>query len=74
MVWVAFSSHGKSDLVILHGRQRSKNYINTLKNHLLPFVNRFHEENCIFQHDNAPIHTAKKTKKELRLNIISFKR
>jgi transposase len=75
MVWAAFSRHGKSDLVILNGRQRSENYINTLKNHLLPFVNRFHDENCIFQHDNAPIHTAKKTKKwleEQKIDVIQW--
>lgn len=75
MVWAAFCRHGKSDLVILNGKQRSDNYIGTLNNHLLPFSDRFYKQNYIFQHDNASIHTSKKTKKwleEQKIDVLEW--
>ena len=38
-------------------------YINVLETHLAPFIKSLDGETHIFQEDNAPIHTAKKTTK-----------
>ena len=40
---------------------KAADYIQLLKNSLLPFLHRFSEGEKIFQHDNAPIHTNKQT-------------
>ena len=44
MAWAAFCKHGKSDLVILKGTQRSENYKETLNNNFLTFASRFSKE------------------------------
>ncbi|GMF81232.1 unnamed protein product [Phytophthora fragariaefolia] len=38
MVWAAFSSRGKSPLVVLTGRQNSDDYVYTVSEYLLPFA------------------------------------
>ncbi|GBL79290.1 hypothetical protein AVEN_92503-1 [Araneus ventricosus] len=38
MVWAAFSFNGQVGLAFLDGRQNSPKYIETLKNHLMPFA------------------------------------
>ncbi|GMF55798.1 unnamed protein product [Phytophthora fragariaefolia] len=38
MVWAAFSSRGKSPLVVLTGRQNSDDYVYTASEYLLPFA------------------------------------
>ncbi|GBM13170.1 hypothetical protein AVEN_64374-1 [Araneus ventricosus] len=38
MVWAAFGFNGKVGLAILDGRKNSPKYIETLENHLMPFV------------------------------------
>jgi len=52
-------------LVRLKGRQVAVNYIEVLKNNLLPFLGGLRrKKRFIFQKDNAPIHTAKKQQLE----------
>jgi transposase len=42
MVWGAFYANGKTELVILDGKQDSEKYILTLSEHLLPFIDRIY--------------------------------
>lgn len=62
MVWGAFCAEGKSELVILEGSQDSERYIYTLSEYLLPFLDRVYGRECIFQQDNASIHSSRATK------------
>ncbi|KAG6583105.1 Transposase [Phytophthora cinnamomi] len=57
---------GKSELVILEGNQSSERYIYTLSEYLLPFIDRVYGRECVFQHDNASIHTSGATKEFLK--------
>ncbi|KAH9166531.1 hypothetical protein AeNC1_018319, partial [Aphanomyces euteiches] len=59
MVWGAFSSKGKSELVFLEGKQDSDAYIETLSSSMLPFAHSLHGNEFRFQQDNASIHTAR---------------
>lgn len=62
MVWGAFGFNGQTSLAILSGKQTSRNYQETLKNNLLPFCDIIGGPDCIFQQDNASIHTSISTK------------
>ncbi|KAG6616947.1 Transposase [Phytophthora cinnamomi] len=66
MVWAAFCAGGKSELVILEGNQNSERYIYTLSEYLLPFIDRVYGRECVFQQDNASIHTSWATKEFLK--------
>jgi transposase len=66
MVWGSFSAKGVSQLAILDGRQDAERYVYTLSEYMLPFAHRHYGTEFIFQHDNAPIHTAKVTKEFLQ--------
>lgn len=66
MVWGAFCAQGKSELVILEGTQDSERYISTLSEHLLPYIDRIYGRDCVFQHDNASIHSSGATKAFLK--------
>ena len=75
MVWGAFCERGKSDLVILNGRQTAQHYIKTLAKQLVTFSTKFYHQNYIFQQYNASIHTAKKTKtwfNEQKIEVIDW--
>ncbi|GMF25518.1 unnamed protein product [Phytophthora fragariaefolia] len=62
MVWAAFSSRGKSPLVVLTGRQNSDDYVYTVSEYLLPFAHLDYGVDYIYQQDNACIHTSKRTR------------
>ncbi|KAG3247625.1 hypothetical protein PI124_g7690 [Phytophthora idaei] len=62
MVWGAFCAGGKSELVISERTQNSECYVYTLSEHLLPFIDGIHGRDCIFQQDNASIHSSRATK------------
>jgi transposase len=62
MVWGAFHANGKSELVFLEGNQCADDYVQTLKDHLLPVIRHQIRRGAIFQQDNASIHTASTTK------------
>ncbi|POM63542.1 transposable element Tc3 Transposase [Phytophthora palmivora] len=75
MVWGAFCAQGKSELVILEGTQDSERYIYSLSEHLLPYIDRIYGRDCIFQHDNASIHSSTATKAFLdEENMMTMKR
>ena len=63
MIWGAFCAEGKPDLVILEGTQDADAYVWTLSEHLLPFIDGVYGRDCIFQQDNASIHSAQTTKR-----------
>ena len=62
MVWGAFCKHGKPDLVLLDGTQDAEAYVYTLSENLLPFIDHVYGRDCIFQQDNASIHSSQVTK------------
>ena len=61
MVWGCFTRFGVGPLVRLEGRITAVDYIDVLDTHLTSFIESLGEESYLFQEDNAPIHTAKKT-------------
>ncbi|GMF12663.1 unnamed protein product [Phytophthora lilii] len=61
MVWVAFSAHGKTPLVVLTRRQNSDDYVFTVSEFLLPFAHLNYGTDFVYQQDNASIHVAKRT-------------
>ena len=65
MVWGAFSSFGKSNIVILDGRLSSTKYIEILRDNLLPLMDHYPRHTMLYQQDNCPVHTAKATKQWL---------
>jgi hypothetical protein len=75
MVWAAFSSKGKSELVVLVGRQNSDDYVYTVSEYLLPFA---HLNYCIrftYQQDNTRMHTSARTKdffSEHAINVMNW--
>src|SRR6185369_6679926 len=60
MVWGCFSGKGLGPLVRVDGKMNRFDYIQILETHLLSLINRdFSRRGYLFQHDNAPVHTAK---------------
>ncbi|OWZ20903.1 Transposase [Phytophthora megakarya] len=71
IVWEAFGVKGKSELVVLKGRQNSLSYIYTISEHLLPFAHRNYGTDFVFMQDNASIHASDETKSDTRLTARS---
>lgn len=72
MIWGAFSFYGRSQAVILTGKQNAEDYCAVLDKALHPLMAEHVRGNrgVLFQQDNAPIHTATVTRDWLRLNFI----
>ncbi|KAF2360977.1 hypothetical protein FHG87_008270 [Trinorchestia longiramus] len=49
MIWGAFSTFGKAELLVMEGTQNSLRYIIVLKESLVPFLNDERNNNTIFQ-------------------------
>lgn len=59
MVWGCISTHGFHDLALLDGTVDARGCIAILQQYLLPVIEQyFHGRPCIFQQDNAAVHTA----------------
>jgi len=58
MVWGGISVHGRTNLVVLKGRQATGNYLKTMEEYLLPFTDDNMPVEWIYQQDNAPIHVS----------------
>ena len=59
MVWGCISQYGFHDLILLDGRVDGAGYATVLQNYLLPIIQQyFGQQPCIFQQDNAAVHTA----------------
>ena len=70
MVWGCFSKHFYTDLIRIEGRNTAVGYINMLRHNLLPNMHALLPTGGQFQHDNAPIHTARATTAWLLRNNI----
>lgn len=58
MMWGAFGMKGKSNLVVLEGRQNSADYIYTVSEHILPFAHANYGIDYVYMQDNASIHAS----------------
>ncbi|RYG96392.1 hypothetical protein EON65_54480 [archaeon] len=59
MVWGCISTYGFHDLILLDGTVDARGYVTVLQNYLLPVIEQyFGNHPCIFQQDNAAVHTA----------------
>ncbi|KAF0749378.1 hypothetical protein AaE_007060, partial [Aphanomyces astaci] len=70
MVWGAFSAKGKTTLAILEGTRDSAAYVETLSDHLFPYIDYHFGRECIFQQDNASIHGSTETKEFLEAHNV----
>ena len=64
MVWKVIGYHGVGNLVILDENVNADNYVRTLSENLLDSVEsivRDRNHAFVFQNDNAPTHTARRT-------------
>ena len=65
MMWATFVSDKLGPIVFFQGNVNSQAYISMLEQNLLPFLNALRQDDItdlVFQQDNAPAHTSKKTK------------
>ena len=71
-VWAGITQFNKTDLVILNGNVNARHYIdNVLRPVALPFLRQnYRRGNFIYQHDNAPAHSARLTVNFLATNRI----
>jgi len=73
MVWGTFTAAGVGEIIRCDASINAKEYIQILERGLLPSIQKLEmNNNIIFQHDNAPAHTAKVTKKWLTDNSIDM--
>ena len=74
MVGGCFYRNGLGPLVRLDGKVNSRDYINLLRDNLLPYLDTLeNKENLIFQEDNAPIHTSRLSKEwKARNNVTTL--
>jgi hypothetical protein len=71
MFWGAFSSNGPLPLVPLAGTMTSGRYVETLEVNLIPYLDMQPLASIpVFQHDNAPSHTAMETRAFLQENAV----
>jgi transposase len=71
MIWGAFSFSGKAELAFTTSKMNSAEYISVLNDNLLPFLNRFAHPRCVFQQDNAPVHSSRATKAWLQAHGVN---
>lgn len=64
MIWGLFFHYGGFCAVEVHECINAQKYIETLK-HLVPFMEEFHTENAMCQHDNASLNAVIATEKYL---------
>lgn len=71
MVWGCVSFNGVGTLAKVDGNINAQKYIGVLEDNLWPVIVRhFPQNNYIFQHDNAPVHTARIVQQHLVQNGI----
>jgi len=63
MVWGCCSWWGVGPLVLIKGTLNQDGYVDVLRDHLAPYLRQLNEQHpgMMFQDDNAPCHTAKRT-------------
>ena len=62
MIWAAFRYSAKTPICWISTKMNSEKYTNLLEDVLIPFMEEEGAEECIFQQDNASIHTSRVTK------------
>lgn len=72
MVWGAISYEKKSKLYFVDGSMNADQYIQVMKEYLLPFKRLHRNRSMKFQQDNAPCHTAKLTAKFFRERKVEY--
>jgi transposase len=73
MVWGCFCGTGLGPLVLVEGKLNHLGYIELLEKNLLPWIySKFNHRKYFFQHDNAPVHTAKGVKTWISENNIKM--
>lgn len=58
MFWGAFSAFGKTKLVVMEGRQATKDYLKIMEEVMVPFAEENMPLSWIYQQDNVPIHVS----------------
>jgi len=56
MVWVAFGSNGKTEIVFIKDALNALGYQTNLAMNLIPILGNLAEYPVVFQQDNAPVH------------------
>jgi hypothetical protein len=75
MVWAGVGFNGKTNIAMISGKMKSKEYIDLLNTHLLTFAAKIGGKNWILQQDNCPIHTSNETKQWLQsknINVLDW--
>lgn len=75
MLWAIILPNGLLSYRIMQGKQNSSKYIKIIRESAIPIINLNYESGLTFQHDNAPIHVSRETKKfltEAKLNVLSW--
>jgi len=62
MLWGAFSSYGKLQLAFVSNRMNLNDYQKVLDTCLIPFFEEHNNNQLMFMHDNAAIHSSMSTK------------
>ena len=73
MIWGMILPNGLLTYRIMRGKQKSMDYVEIMKNSMLPIMKMNYPPGILFQQDNAPIHCSNFTKNYLRNeNIITL--
>jgi len=70
MTWAAFSFNQQVPLRFMLTKSKSEDYTRLLKDVLIEFGHNFHDDDYVFQLDNAPIHRSRHTKEWFRSSNI----
>ena len=71
MIWSAFSFYSHTPLIRVQGRLHANDYIDLLRQSLLPIYHNLLPNNGFYLHDNAPIHRARSVAEFLLENNIT---
>ena len=77
MVWGCFMGNKLGPIVSITGHINSDAYVTTLRDHLTPFLEALANDgitDIIFQQDNSPVHSSKKTREFLETVAIGDKK
>ena len=72
MVWACFKGPTSGILLTIRGKIDSARYREILQNGLLPSLDLFDDINFIFQQDNAPVHTSRRTREWMQAEDIDL--
>jgi hypothetical protein len=76
MIWAGFVGNKLGPIVYINGTVNSDVYIDIVRQDLLPYLDALTEDgttDIVFQQDNAPAHTSKKTHDFLHTAILEHR-